>query len=347
MPRVNTTRRSTFPSDHLPGRGPTAGNAVSNRLERFVPSFSLATNGRPEGCGDRIRVDAATRQGASEGGRTRPPVVEPTRHVLATRHVYDLKRVLGIDLGGARMRTTGVVLLEGVDRPSVQDARTLPKFKTAEQAERELLEVVEDARPHVVAIDAPLTLPPCLTCPSFCRGPSADLCELSAARDVWRRNGHPVTERLCEVLLRGELDAGPLPTMRIAQIAARGTALARRILAGGTRLEPGQVAVLEVYPYATLFRLGKKQLGLRPRAAGEADATFARRVLAALGSRVDVDPAHRPALNDGHVLDALIAAWTGWLHPEEVEHPPRGFNTAAGWIWLPRSRACTEASSLP
>jgi predicted nuclease with RNAse H fold len=237
------------------------------------------------------------------------------------------------------MRTTGVVLLKGVDRPRVQEARTLPKFKTAEQAESVLLEVVEDAQPDVVAIDAPLTLPPCLSCPSFCRGPSADLCELSAARDVWSAGGHPVTERLCEVRLRDELDAGPLPTMRIAQIAARGTALARRLLAGGTRLESGRVVVLEVYPYATMFRLGKLEAGLLPRAPGETGTALTERVLTALASRVDVDVVHRPALVDGHALDALIAAWTGWLHPGEVEHPPSGFNAAAGWIWLPRSKA--------
>jgi predicted nuclease with RNAse H fold len=322
--------------DCLSGRRPAPWDAVRDSFERLLPLVSDPTDGGSERRHDRIRLGSATRQQAGGEGRTRPRVVEPTRHVRATRHVYDLRRVLGIDLGGARMRTTGVVLLEGADRARVADARTLPKYKTAEQAERALLDVVEDAQPDVVAIDAPLTLPPCLSCPSFCRGPSADLCELSAARAVWSEGGHPVTERLCEVRLRGELDAGPLPTMRIAQIAARGTALARRILAGGTRLEPGRVAVLEVYPYASMFRLGKSDAGLRPRAPGEADESVADRVLAALRSQIDVDPAHRAALDGGHALDALVAAWTGWLHPHEVEHPPPGFNAAAGWIWLPR-----------
>jgi hypothetical protein len=110
--------------------------------------------------------------------------------------------VLGIDLGGARMRTTGVVLLAGTGQPRVLAASVLPRAKTAEQAERSLLDFIEDAQPDVVAVDAPLTLPPCLTCPSFCRGPSADLCELQAAQRVWEAGGHPVTERLCEVSLR-------------------------------------------------------------------------------------------------------------------------------------------------
>ncbi len=37
----------------------------------------------------------------------------------------------------------------------------------------------------------------------------------------------------------------------------------------------------------------------------------------------------------GHTLDAVIAAYTGWLHPDGLEAPPEDFNLAAGWIWFP------------
>jgi len=243
----------------------------------------------------------------------------------------DERRVLGIDLGGARMRTTGVVLLVGTDRPRVLAASVLSRGKNAEEAERTLLEVIEKARPTVVAVDAPLTLPPCLSCPSFCRGPSADLCELTEARQVWAAGGHPVTERLCEVRLREELASGPLPTMRIAQIAARGVALARRVLAGGTLLgPPGAVSVLEVYPYATLWRLGQREAQLRPRDPNEPDQEFSDRILAALSSEVSDLDEHRPALASGHAVDALIAAYTGWLHPHRLRSPPPDYNLAAG-----------------
>jgi predicted nuclease with RNAse H fold len=245
--------------------------------------------------------------------------------------------VLGIDLGGARMATTGIALLVGDQRPRLSLAETLPRATTAERAERRLLEVIEDIRPDVVAIDAPLTLPPCLSCPSFCRGPAEDLCELQAARDVWNAGGHPVTERLCEVRLRGELQSGPLPTMRIAQIAARGVALARRILAGGTRLgAPGSVQVLEVYPYATLSRLGGADPAFRPQTQGEDDQDFADRILNRLADELDGIEDHADALRDGHARDALIAALTGWLGPDGLEQPPPAFNQASGWIWFPR-----------
>lgn len=255
--------------------------------------------------------------------------------------------MLGIDLGGARMRTTGTVLLAGTDRPRVHAASVLSKGKTAEQAEKALLHVIEDARPSLVAVDAPLTLPPCLSCPSFCRGPSADLCELQAARDVWDAHGHPVTERLCEVRLRKELDSGPLPTMRIAQIAARGVALARRVLAGGTSLgAPGAVAVLEVYPYATLWRLGERDTRLRPRWSGEPDQAFSDRILAGLSGEIGNLDEHRSDLVSGHAVDALIAAYTGWLHPDRVESPPPDYNLASGWIWMPRREEAPSKGAI-
>jgi hypothetical protein len=41
-------------------------------------------------------------------------------------------------------------------------------------------------------------LPPCLTCPAYCRGPDPDLCELEGARVMWERGSNPVSRRLCE-----------------------------------------------------------------------------------------------------------------------------------------------------
>jgi hypothetical protein len=42
------------------------------------------------------------------------------------------------------------------------------------------------------------------------------------------------------------------------------------------------------------------------------------------------------ALEVGHVLDAVIAAYTGWLGSERLGGPPAGVNLSAGWIWVPR-----------
>ena len=235
------------------------------------------------------------------------------------------------------MATTGHVVLEGDRLPRVEDAGTLPKGKTADVAERRLLELVEDCRPSLIAIDAPLTLPPCLTCPAYCRGPGQGLCELRAAEAVWEAGGNPVTERLTEVRLRPELGSGPLPTMRIAQIAARGVALARGFGLRNRLGPPGAVEVLEVYRYASLARLGQLDTRLLPRAKEEEGEAFAGRVVEALAEEVDGVEDHRDVLLTTHVLDSLVAAYTGWLSPEGLEQPPDDYNVASGWIWLPKA----------
>lgn len=254
----------------------------------------------------------------------------------STRHVPPSGECLGIDLGGARMDTTGWALLVGGTRPRLHACGLLAKSKTADAAERVLRELVEEHAPAVLAVDAPLTLPPCLTCPSSCRGPGLELCELESAKLVWTAGGNPVTERWCEVKLRSELKSGPLPTMRIGQIAGRGVALARRL--HGMAADPTMArapTVLEVYPYATLHRLSARCPELAPRTPGESDAAFTSRVTDALMVEIDGLDDWRAALANGHVLDALIAAYTGWLSPDRLAHPPQGFNVASGWIWVP------------
>ena len=235
------------------------------------------------------------------------------------------------------MRTTGWVLLEGTQRPHVAGAGTLAKGPTANDSEGALLGLITSMRPDVVAIDAPLTLPPCMSCPAFCLGPGSGVCELRSAQQVWDAGGHPVTERLTEVRLRAELASGPLPTMRIAQIAARGVALARRLRAGQSVLHPGGgMQILEVYPYATQARLAHQDPALGPGRSGEDQQALAARVLAALGVRIDNIEGNADLIAGTHVLDGLLSAYTGWLYPSDVEAPPQDFNPAAGWIWLPR-----------
>ncbi len=250
----------------------------------------------------------------------------------------DSRTVLGIDLGGALQATTGYAVLSGVRRPRLRASGVLPASRSADLAEQRLLGLLDEWRPSLVAIDAPLTLPPCLVCPSSCQGPGVDSCELKAARQVWEAGGNPVTERLCEVRLRGEMKGGkPLPTMRIGQIAGRGVALARRLRA--VRAERGPMRgpeAIEVYPAASLLRLG---FGRRPSQGNGAEAAqrFRGEVVKALGARISgLEPADEVHADD-HAFDGLVAAYTGWLAPDGVEEPPDDFNVASGWIWLPKA----------
>lgn len=227
-------------------------------------------------------------------------------------------------------------MLRGIRRPKLVDAGVIPKARSADLAEARLRDLIAAHGPTLVAVDAPLTLPPCLTCPSSCAGPGADRCELRAARLVWEAGGNPVTERLCEVRLREEMGGGkPLPTMRIGQIAGRGVALARRLRAEGA--ERGGVdapELIEVYPAATLRRLG---FGSPPsdKAGKKAQQEFRDGVCDRLAAKVAGLGLASSSRTERHAFDALIAAYTGWLAPSGLEQPESDFNAATGWIWVP------------
>lgn len=252
----------------------------------------------------------------------------PMEHVPA-------RRALGIDLGGAASDTTGYVVLEGTDRPVVAAAGRPAKSATPREAEERLLALVDDCSPTVVAIDAPLTLPPCMTCPSYCQGPGA-ACELRAAQDMWAAGRNPVSQRPCEIHIEEHVGERPLPTMQLGVITARAVALGRRLANRGVPpsvLQRGEV--LEVYPRATLRRLGDRDPRLLPRHKGEAPEAFRARVLGGLAESVDGIAEHHGALSNGHVFDGLVAAYTGWLGPARLEGPPPELNLSAGWIWVP------------
>lgn len=223
------------------------------------------------------------------------------------------------------------------------EAGALPVAGSPLDAEVALLDLIDSLRPDVLTIDAPLTLPPCLTCPSHCRGPGADLCELESAREMWERGSNPVSRRPCELEAKKLIPGlDPKPTMGLGAITARAVALVRKLENRGE--PPASITrreVLEVYPRATLARLGARDPQLRPRSRGEDEAAYRCRIIDglegdAVGLRDIAD--HRSNMeSNSDVLDAVLAAYTGWLAPEGLEAPPDGFNLASGWIWFPKA----------
>ncbi len=314
------------------------GDPAGDVLERLSTRFAGRADRGTEGARDRISLGPAGHRKRFVG-RTRGGSLEVSP-MPSTEHVPCQLLVLGIDRGGSSMGTTGWVLLSNADgKRVVADANLLTKASVGE-AEHKLADLISKRAPAMVAVDAPLTLPPCLTCPSYCRGPSPDGCELTAARDVWQVGGNPMTERFCEVALRKELKTippRPQATMRLGQIAARGVALSRRLAA--LRHDPTHrvpAHVIEIYPYASQHRLAATEPRVRPQEEDETHQTYAERVLDGIEQLgVDLGP-HRPQLAREHVLDALLAAHTGSLAWGGLESPPDGFNLAAGWIWFPR-----------
>ncbi|MHB8660144.1 MAG: DUF429 domain-containing protein [Solirubrobacteraceae bacterium] len=223
----------------------------------------------------------------------------------ATGHVHPT-RVLGIDLGGAASPTTGYAVLTGVARPILEEVGRMPKAKSPCESEDALLHLVDSVAPTVLAVDAPLTLPPCLTCPSYCRGPGSE-CELAAARKMWEAGQNPVTQRPCEVALKQAVGERPLPTMQMGVLTARAVALSRRLRSRGrppSSMERGEV--LEVYPRATLRRLAASDH--RFAAAGKGKLTETERALAleAFCDLIDGIDTQSSDLRADHAFDALV-----------------------------------------
>lgn len=188
---------------------------------------------------------------------------------------------LGIDLTASAKRPSGVALLsEGLE---VLHAGTLRR-------DADLLTLVAGAQPLLVSIDCPLGLPlgwDCLDLECSC-----GQCDCPT-EDRRRR---------CEV----ELAARRIPcywtTRRsiIREMVYRGMELRYH-------LEKRRVQVLEVYPYGTKVHLWGR--GMPPKTRPEGLAWLRARMaqlLPSLGQRVE-SLTHDEA-------DALLAAYTAWLH---------------------------------
>jgi len=251
------------------------------------------------------------------------------------------RTVLGIDLAGVTGKT-GYVALTGSDRPRLTKSGLVKREKqNPKEGERRLRELVDSVRPNIVAIDAPLTLPPCTTCSASCQGPG-DGCESEEARKLWDAKWDPLTRRSCERELRERVQGvNPGQTMgQIGTITARGVAFARSLKAKNPSLGPTHQVdlVLEVYPAATLL-----QLGMCGRPAKNADpkqrSIFYGKTADELAREINGLDEESKCRSDDDVFDALIAAYTGWLHPDGLEQPPSGFDQESGWIWFPKAKA--------
>lgn len=200
----------------------------------------------------------------------------------ASAHV---QHVTGIDLAAGRGVTALATLaLEGAQRPRLL-AITCPG------SDDEIVEDVARARPTVIAVDAPLTLPGALAA--------------AFTGDLWR--GHPSlhtrgAER--DPLWRG-LGLRPLPVSFLSGLTTRAMPLAQRLRAAAP-----SATLIEVFPTASL-----RALGIQPRTGSRVSKTARearhatqhglRRWVAGLD-----DPDLAGGLLSADALDALAAALT-------------------------------------
>jgi predicted nuclease with RNAse H fold len=136
-------------------------------------------------------------------------------------------RVVGVDLAGSPRRNTGICLLRGM---------TAASFATL-HADEEILAFIDEARPDLVAIDAPLSLPP-------------------GRRSIEERTGEHFRSCDRELLKRG-IRFFPITLGPMRSLTTRGIRLKETLVQRGYE-------VIEIYPGAAqdLWKIARKQGGL-------------------------------------------------------------------------------------
>ena len=270
---------------------------------------------------------------------------------MISRKRRDFKRFVGVDLGGGRGKNTSVAVLveaEGHARVTFvgfRDPATgspfydgpLTRFLTSQPEET------------VVAMGAPLTLPPCLrcqlaTCTGFegCADPAVVWFRRESARRHTRdtRNATkpkvtPYTQRACELSLRKRHG---LP-FREAMGQSRGplTARATHLLKRWTPRYVRDENLIEVYPKATLQVLfGKKEASQYRR--GVETWEVRAQLLEELSETLNFAVWREPILQKTRLFHAVICGYTGYRWAVEgwqIPSEERDLASLDGWIWVP------------
>ncbi len=135
--------------------------------------------------------------------------------------------VIGIDLAGNPQRNTGICALQGM---------TITNWATV-HSDEEILDFVKQSRPGLIAIDAPLNLPP-------------------GRKTLEDRNGEHFRPCDRELLMRG-IRFFPITLGPMRSLTLRGIALKKKLVRCGYR-------VIEIYPGAAqdVWKIVRKQVGL-------------------------------------------------------------------------------------
>ena len=274
---------------------------------------------------------------------------------------------VGIDLGGARGRTTAVAeLVRTPDGVAVSTASTRATAGSPWLDPALWSYVSSLGDDTVIAVHAPLTQPACQRCTRpVC--PGVEECVEPAV--VWLRtegerlvagqaaseetaNGTTVTadigrrprirlqpylHRATEIVLAYQRGLVPTTTVgtAVGPVAARASQLRRRLAGCGYTLNEN---LLEVSPAATLTALvGRRRTRATRR---DVDAWAARATVLEGLHDLGFAPTSRFAREDSlrslHVFDALVAAYTAYRWSKDGwSLPAGGVFDEDGWIWTP------------
>lgn len=268
---------------------------------------------------------------------------------------------IGVDLGGGKGKKTAVAVLRRDDDGAVVTALA-PAGKQPPLYDDALVALIGQHAVNdetLVAVDAPLTLPPCLRCEvpvcpgqATCIDPAVvEMRRLAhgapeSSRDHRRGKPQitPYTQRVTEVYLHRRLGLPPRETLGqgMGPLTARAAHLVRA-LAGRFRLHEN---LIEVFPRATLSMLGlddnsrykkhvERRLGILERLP---DLSFG-------------PGAWREAcVQSDHVFDAVICAYTAYLYARDAWQLPAETAAVAakdGWIWTPDVAVPEQEDAAP
>lgn len=255
-----------------------------------------------------------------------------------------LRRFIGVDLGGGRGKTTAVARLEHTEKPGgwrlvLADAKVRYGLRGTGSRDDEptgsdalfrddvlaeyLLRWTDTTT--VVAIDAPLVVPPCLRCPLPCPGVSRCVVDEVVWMRDWaprlRTRGRtdpgkpsvtPYTQRAVELLYGGAgLELREAMGQGTGPLAARAAYLRRR-LSPHLRLHEN---LIEVSPAATMVQLFGAARARRAHHGDQASVWDQRkRILGALAEDLAFDYVWPElVVRNGHVFAAVLCAFTGYL----------------------------------
>jgi predicted nuclease with RNAse H fold len=288
---------------------------------------------------------------------------------------------IGIDLGGSRGKSTALARLRWNGRtsdvtedPVWVDDVAIRRGGDQPWCDEVLVEYLAGlAGPAVVAIDAPLTSPACLTC-QVAACPGVDACEVPAT--VWLRTAGaelqsrsvedrdriaavggqsgsetrglapspprrlaPYTHRCAEVFLHYARDLVPRDALSksIGPVSARAAHLRRVLASHGFELNRN---LLEVSPRSTVQALFGGRLARGYKRDADPWNTRAQ-IIEALSSTMRFAPASRlsreEVLRNDHCFEALLSAYTAFLWARDDWQIPAEASPFAdsGYIWAP------------
>lgn len=272
---------------------------------------------------------------------------------------------IGVDLGGARGKTTATARLSVVgNQVIVEDV----KRRHNDQPLRDsvMLDYLAELDKPVVAVNAPLTSPACVRC-QLAACPGRDACVDPAV--VWLRTVGAIASAQCAEARAGRFAtsrrsyANATPLQHISPylhrctevdlhyrrrimgrdalnkatgpIAARASHLRRQLTNRGWRLNHD---LLEVAPRVTIYALFGAELARGYKR--DADPWETRAALFAAMSDLRFASTSRfareEALRNDHCFEAVLCGYTAYLRARDGwSIPDRELHDVDGWIWAP------------